>query len=198
MECASQLHKNMALNNTKRSRMGVSVTILAVITIGGGELLRQVAFPHRYNLYLCIGLGVVGLLVSLKSLASGHKTREFTGPLDWLMHAPHWGVVLCLSAPLLFVLTTNIRSPLPKLPVAAASPRPQPAVPEEVVEKPAPGFPPLKLNALIFEGTNSTVSINKKTLRVGERVEGVQVLAIDRKGVLVEFGGQTKLLTPLR
>lgn len=141
---------------------------------------------------------MVGLLVSLKSLTSGQNTREFTGPLDWLMHAPHWGVVLCLSAPLLFVLTTNIRSPLPKLPVAAASPRPQPAVPEKVIEKPAPEFPPLKLNALIFEGTNSTVSINKKTLRVGERVEGVQVLAIDRKGVLVEFGGQTKLLTPLR
>ena len=57
--------------------------------------------------------------------------------------------------------------------------------------QPVVHFPTLTLQGLTYRGSNSSAVINGRVVRVGERVEGVQVIMIDRNSVWVELDGQT-------
>lgn len=56
-------------------------------------------------------------------------------------------------------------------------------------------FPSLRLQGLFYRSTNPSVLINSKTLYVGDRIENAKVVAIERDSVVVEWGGEKRVLT---
>ena len=109
------------------------------------------------------------------------------------------------------VVRTNVivQAPSPALvAVPSAPPVPTGTVTEIVTTekiKPVPvdtqppgsfaSFPKLKLQGIYFRRTNPSVLINGRTLFVGDRVDGARVVTVDRQTVMMEFSGQTNLLT---
>ena len=197
----------MTVQVCTKSRFGFSAAFVTVVTVGGVEVIRRIELLRRNIVFICIAFGVVGLLAWLKGRLTRlkHKHPESSpavgsdgeedslGPLGFLRRHEYWGMMLCLIALLLFVLTayTMPRSePRP----APPQPLPRPVLPPGSVEKPKRKLPPLELKALIYNGSNSTAFINGHVLRLGERIQGVQVIAIDRERVLVELDGQTNTL----
>lgn len=55
-------------------------------------------------------------------------------------------------------------------------------------------FPPLKLQGIYYRRTNPTTMINNQNVGVGESVDGVTIIAIERMFVTVEFDGHKKVL----
>ncbi|HAV65151.1 MAG TPA: hypothetical protein DCY13_22615, partial [Verrucomicrobiales bacterium] len=79
-------------------------------------------------------------------------------------------------------------TPAPAIPVAEPAPAPVPA------PAAAPAFPPLKLQGIYYRLDSPSVMINGKTLWVGDVVDGVKVLRIERRDVTVQFGSEEKVL----
>jgi len=73
----------------------------------------------------------------------------------------------------------------------------QAVVPGEAVapESSEPTFPSLRLQGLFYRPTRASVVINSKTLYVGDRIENAKVVAIERDSVVVEWGGEKRVLT---
>lgn len=74
--------------------------------------------------------------------------------------------------------------PAPSANVAAGAPKV--ALPVE--------FPPLKLQGIYFRMTKSSVLINGRHLYVGDSMDNVKIVAIDRQSVTVEYQGQKKAI----
>jgi hypothetical protein len=55
-------------------------------------------------------------------------------------------------------------------------------------------FPPLKLQGIYFRMTKSSALINGQHLYVGDTVDNVKIIAVDRQSVTVEYRGQKKVL----
>ena len=104
--------------------------------------------------------------------------------------------------------------PVPPPPAAAVSttpPAPKPTIPNpppastppEVNPVPAPApapvtFPALKLQGIIYVASNPSALINGRTLYIGETIEAVRVVRVERESVVLEFGGQTNTFYLLR
>lgn len=71
--------------------------------------------------------------------------------------------------------------------------RPAPAAPPPVAAAKVPPEP-LRLRALILNGTRSLADIDGGIVAVGDRGPGYTVLRIDERGVLVARGGRQQLL----
>jgi type II secretory pathway component PulC len=52
-----------------------------------------------------------------------------------------------------------------------------------------------KLQGIFFSGTNSTAIINNRTLKIGEEIDGVKILSISPKTVIVDYRGEKKTLS---
>lgn len=90
--------------------------------------------------------------------------------------------------------------------VASAKARPATATNEVATSPPAASdaaaqlgsrnvaFPPLKLGGIYFRMTKPSALLNNRTLFVGDEVEGVRVVGIERHSVKVEWKGATKEL----
>lgn len=74
----------------------------------------------------------------------------------------------------------------------AVPPAPQPAMPP--APPPAPAPPPLKLQAVLFSGRNSTALINGKTVMAGDRVAEYHVSAINERSVTLISATRTNVL----
>ena len=53
----------------------------------------------------------------------------------------------------------------------------------------------MKLTGLVCNGRNSTAAINGFTIRVGERVENVTLVAVEDGKIIVEMNGVKKPIT---
>ena len=60
--------------------------------------------------------------------------------------------------------------------------------------KSPPAFPALKLQGIYYRRTNPTAMINSQNVGVGEMVDGVRVVGIERMTVTVELEGHKKVL----
>lgn len=80
--------------------------------------------------------------------------------------------------------------------VTPTTPVTPPAVIAEVPAKPAGprAFPELKLQGIYYRIKDPSVMINGKTLMIGDLVNDVTVMKIERKDVTVELDGQQKVL----
>jgi hypothetical protein len=97
---------------------------------------------------------------------------------------------------------TNVAKPL-ALPTPTAPPNP-PVVKEQendantsvtVAPPPEPKWPPLKLQAIVFDPKRPSVLINGASLFVGEKLGDLRVVAIDRGSATLESAGRTKILS---
>jgi hypothetical protein len=64
-----------------------------------------------------------------------------------------------------------------------------------ITPPPAPKWPPLKLQAIVFNPKRPSVLINGKTLFIGEKLGDLRVVAIDRESATLAGTGQTNTLT---
>lgn len=110
------------------------------------------------------------------------------GPLTFIKQPQYWGGVLCVIGLVLACFNTyEVLRARPSPPISPPVERP--------VERPVVRFPALALQGLVYDGSNSSAVINGRVLHLGERVEGVQVIMIDRDSVWVELDGQTNRLS---
>lgn len=82
----------------------------------------------------------------------------------------------------------------------AADPTQPPRQPQSATPRAQPALEPLRLQAILRSGGGARAVINGKTLRVGERVDGARLLAIDSRSVRVKRQGRRitlHLLSPL-
>lgn len=78
--------------------------------------------------------------------------------------------------------------------IASATP-PEPPEPTFELQPSRPvTFPPLKLQGIFFRMTNPSVLINNLTLFIGDKVDGVSVVQIQRTKVTLELNGSQKVL----
>ena len=97
---------------------------------------------------------------------------------------------------------TNVAKPVA---VSASTPPSSPPVAKEqenginksvaVAPPPASKWPPLKLQAIVFDPKRPSVLINGATLFVGEKLGELQVVAIDRDSATLVCAGGTNILT---
>jgi hypothetical protein len=110
--------------------------------------------------------------------------------LTFVKQPDYWGGILGLGGLVLIIYIVVFAKPPPK-PIAPPPP-PPPA------KRPAVQFPDLKVSGLTLHGSNSSVVINGRVVHLGEWVEGVQVIGIDKQGVCVVLDGQTNQLGLMR
>ena len=56
-------------------------------------------------------------------------------------------------------------------------------------------FPELKLQGIFYRLSNPSALISGKNVRVGDLVQGVKVIAIERASVTLEFKGERREMT---
>jgi hypothetical protein len=68
--------------------------------------------------------------------------------------------------------------------------------PEEVVEpqKPLPSLDKLKVQGVIWGGRFPQVIINNKILGIGDSIEEIEIVGIEKKGITLSFAGRTVIL----
>jgi len=78
-----------------------------------------------------------------------------------------------------------------ELPKVAATP----AAPQYAPEAPPEPPPALRVRGVLWGGKDAQAIINDKVYRIGDMVAGVKILAIDRRGVTVEYRGAPMMYT---
>jgi hypothetical protein len=61
-------------------------------------------------------------------------------------------------------------------------------------EKPLPSLDKFKVQGLIWGGKFPQAIINNKVLGVGDSIEGVEIVNIDKKGITLDFAGRKAVL----
>lgn len=85
-------------------------------------------------------------------------------------------------------------APEKQLPAVAVA-KPEPPATNIVAAVPAPEFPTLKLQGVIWNPRRPSAVINGKSLFVGEKVERAVVTTIEQDSVKVTWNGQERVLT---
>lgn len=63
-----------------------------------------------------------------------------------------------------------------------------------VPDKPLPSLDNFKVQGVIWGGKFPQAIINNKVLGVGDSIEGVEIIKIDKKGITLNFAGRTATL----
>ena len=172
-----------------RVRIGFSFAVVSLLTMTSGALLMYNSLLGRKPHFIYGGLGLSGLLVWLAGQVRSPRRLSPDSALACVGTAKRWGVLVMISASLIYCLS-EYRRLHAKVPVVAASPPP-----EVKVVAPEVHFPALRLQSIVFQGSRSTALINGKVVCIGEDVELVQVVAIQPDHVTVALQGQTKELS---
>src|SRR3954466_8879184 len=195
-------------------RLGISVAFAAALSSIMAESLQATAYYEKFKWHLCVGFLIAGLVLMVighfvnacwrarkrarKDTTDPECNEQPEAPL-LLFNLAYWGVMLVVFAGItVFII------PRPKVVVAAVTatvaPRTNhpPAAPlavatNEIVT--TRSFPNLALQGVTYAKQNSTVLINGKTLRTGERIHEAKVVEITPTGAVIEFDGETKRLT---
>jgi len=87
---------------------------------------------------------------------------------------------------------TTTNGPIPEA-VPTSTIAPDVSVQQDVA-KPAAKWPALVLNGMVGKGANGAAIINKKVVGVGESIEGVKLISVDRQGVHLEYSGEQRFM----
>jgi hypothetical protein len=203
-----------------KSRVGFSVAVVTVITTVGSATLWHLNASSRYVTTACSVFGFVGLLSLIRGRFRAAETAEWThkgkesqpqenaaqeeddNPLEFLKRYTYWGMMLLLSASLLYVSCTLFhpkakslspkarhvvaRKVVKKPPVAVAKPT--------VAAKPAVVFPSLTLQGIDFNGHKSLALIDGVTVAVGESIGEAKLVEVGRDYVKVAMNDETRVL----
>jgi hypothetical protein len=176
----------MKITAVTRVQLGFSVAAVSVLTITAVELLIHVAVLGSHPGLVCGGLGGTGFFIWVAGRAGRGADDVVARSLAWLGEPRYWGLLFALAALLAYCFNVCRRSPTKPLRSEVTQ--------TVLLPPPKVSFPPLKLNAIIYQGVRSSALINGKVLRQGEEVSRVQVVAISSDHVLVALEGQTNSL----
>ena len=172
-----------------RVRIGFSFAVVSLLTITCGALLMYNSLLGRKPHFMYGGLGLTGFLVWLAGQVRSSRPLSPDSALACVGTAKRWGVLVMISASLIYCLS-EYRRLHAKVPVVAAR-----ELPKVNVVAPEVHFPPLRLQSIVFQGSRSTALINGKVVGIGEDVALVQVVAIQPDHVTVALQGKTKELS---
>jgi len=196
-------------------RIGFTVALVAGISTIASLIITNVSALWMELEAIVGAFALIGLLLFIVGLMQQvlRKQRQVPGatlnstgqtlehPLAFFWHKRYWGgILLSASAPIYFFsrclmqeqpiqVPPSTRSRpriVAKVPAAALPTNPPPAVVE---------FPELKVGGLIYNSERSTAVINKRTLGVGESIQGVKLVSVQPWGVIVEMNGQKKQIS---
>jgi len=178
-----------------------------MLTVGCSFGLLFLTALRPYSQCVVLGIALLGAAVLIigrwASIAEQAPQKALVASVDYGEHplfffkrADYWGWILILSAIPIFFLSHHLCKPL----VVKARTVSKPTIQLEVaaVEPPAPEpvvvtkFPELNVNGLVCNGTRSTAVVNGLTVGIGEKVDGVRVVAIERWGITVEMAGRER------
>ena len=198
------------MTNQRKVLIGFSLALTVALTGGFLLLVVSISALRARSLWAVAAFALLGLVFLLlgcfqsgdadaaeqKALAPPVTAEEH--PLSFFRKLRYWGCMLVLSAVPMFFLSQRLSKPL----AVAAKPTPKSKV-EEVIPVPAKTakpvvtapFPQLTVKGLICNGPQSTALVNDRTVKLGERIEGVTVVAIERWGITVQMGDREKHFT---
>lgn len=210
MKVVATIRQVLGLPAVTKSQSGFLIALVGLITIGGREAIVGIDALNRNQAMACIGLAVVGFVFWIGGRLGGNPlpacqnqdapadqaTAE--NPLIFFKSLRSWGVILILSAGILSVFAEPRQIPVRVVKVHA---RTLPSVPITVTnevpaakEIPRVVFPPMALQGIVINGTNSSAVINGQVLRIGEHFGEVMLVEVHPEYVTVELEGQTKWL----
>jgi len=189
------------MTHQRKILIGFSLALTIALTVGFLQLVVLVQVLHAHSHLVALAVALLGLAFLVlgrnqSDNASQQKTLTLSEiadehPLGFFKKLRYWGYILFVAAVTTSFVNQYRSTPLVVAPkptlepkVAEAAPAPEPAA------KPAapPKFPKLILTGMICNGPRSTAAINGQTVKLGERIEGVKVVAIERWGITVEMG----------
>jgi len=187
--------------------IGFSLALIVGVTVGASLVVLGVPALRTRSHWAVAAVALIGcatLIIGRSEAGDRHPSRrtlrassaiEEEHPLIFFKHTGYWGWILILSVIPMFLLTRHLCKPL----VVAARPISATRIEAELAVPPAappplvvPTFPALTLKGLICHGPRSTAIINGLTVRLGEKIEGVRVVAIERSGITVEMDGRKR------
>ena len=181
----------MTISIATKVQIGFSLAVAILLTLSSGALLMYNHLLGAHAEFFCGGLGLTGFVLWLGGKVSSSQQPASENPLACLGTAKHWGLLVLVSAGLVYAFSAYRHHHVVRPPAPVVAP------PKPVVEAPPPvvHFPPMKLQSIVFQGERSTALINGKVVSIGEDVDLVQVVAIQADHVTVAFQGQTNELT---
>jgi len=199
------------MTHQRKVLIGFSLALTVALTGGFLQLLVLVSALRARSLWAVLAVAVFGLAflalgrsgfddadtAPRKALTTSEYDEEH--PLSFFKKLSYWGCILILSVVPMFFVSQRLNNPL------KVSARPMSKAKVEAVAaaaetsaKPAatkPKFPQLTLTGMICNGPRSTAAINGQTVKLGERIEGVQLVAVERWGITVEMDDHQKHFT---
>lgn len=170
------------LPEARRTRIGIATSTALIIT---GVMLGAFQWVEGLQLYLVLittVLCVLGMALVLLHAARRIQTDTESSVLHFLQSPGYWGVCIIMAAVTTFGIVSLLFSQ-PAVVHARAE-----TVPLRVVE-----FPALKVQGVVLNGTRSSAIINSRTVHLGEKVEGAQLVEIFENGVAAELEGIRKI-----
>lgn len=182
--------------------LGMSVAIIAAFCIGVSETLVGNPVFEASRPYAAGALAVLGIIAWFlgRKLADRRAARPDETRFV-LFDFRYWGpMFVILGVITLFIREIRMRE-VPKALAAAppkkkveqvvvkAEPEPTNAPPKRVV------FPAMKVQGVFYRSSTPSAIINGQSYNVGDHLGEVVVKAIDRTSVLVELGGEVRVLT---
>jgi hypothetical protein len=198
------------LTVSTRARWGFSLFIAAVIAIAGIVSCGMSNFLDSNAGYIRIGLCLGGLLmcalggrpkaakdgVVAEAKGAGIHTADAEHPLAFLKRLRTWGTILTLAAILHMIISIYGHRPTgpTKRPDLAVDKPISPQRPGSTISMQVPEvtFPPLRLEGILVNGSNSSAIINGEVLWIGENLGNVRLVAVEAERVTVELQGQRK------
>lgn len=183
--------------------LGMSVAIVAAFCISVSEtLVGHPAFEasRPYAAGALVVAGVISWFVG-RTLATRRQQRQEESKFV-LFDFRYWGpMFVALGVITLFIRPLRTQEIKPVVASAPAK-KPAPVAPAPVVKPPEPApvaakpvvFPPMKVQGVIFRQTAPYAIINGQSYTVGDHLGDVVVREIQRSSVMVELGGEVKVL----
>ncbi len=182
--------------------LGMSVAIIAAFCVSVSETLVGHPLFEAYRLHSAgalVAAGIAGWFAG-RALANRKRSREEEARFV-LFDLRYWGpMFVILGVITIFIFPLRTRETAKPLALAPPAKKAEPVVVAvKKLDPPAPPkavvFPVLKIQGVIFRTTAPYVIINGQSYTVGDHVGEVVVKAIDRTSVMVELGGEFKVLT---
>jgi hypothetical protein len=181
--------------------LGLSVGILAFFCIATAEFLAGNPIFEPFRPHLAIGLGVLGGVAWVTGRILAARKDEAAPRSFLLADLRYWGpmflvlgLITVFIQPLRFSKTIKHSPPQKPAIVKVVPPPPKPPEPVAPVAKAPAVFPNLKVQGVLFGGSEPVAIVNGQSYMVGDHIGEVVVKAIERNGVMLEIAGEVKFL----
>jgi hypothetical protein len=184
--------------------LGMSVAIIAAFCVSVSETLVGNPLFESLRPYAAGALAITGIIAWFVGRSLGERRRARGEEARFvLFDLRYWGpMFVILGVITLFIWEIRTRDtgkpvatapPKKKVEQVAVVKKPEPPSPPPVV-KPVV-FPAMKIQGVIFRSSAPYAIINGQSYTIGDHLGDVVVKAIDRSGVMLELGGELKVLT---